>query len=88
MIEKSINTYAAAFAARVKGAVETYRDLYIVSYDYGLSPSVAYWQGEQSTPTNSIHFLHPDIRDDRIRQIKEQKDQELSYNQWSVSVSY
>lgn len=87
MNESDINTSAATFAAKVNGTLETYRDLHIVTFDFKQSPSVAYWLGQQAIPTEIMHFLKAEIRDDRIRQLKEQQDQKIQVRIWSVTIT-
>ena len=78
---------AAAFAAEVAGAVESYRGLHIVRFDYGRSPSVAYWLGQQAAPTDIMHFLQPAIREEAIRQLKQARDRKLATGRWVSSIT-
>lgn len=69
-----LNTHAETFAGRYNGSVEQYRGLHIVTYKYGSSPSLAYWDGRQKHPVKNIHFLYPTVRAFYIEKLKAEHD--------------
>lgn len=65
-MNKDTNIHAVKFAERVCGIVTPYRGLHLVTYNYGSSPSLAYWTEQQERCTQNLHFLNADIRDKHI----------------------
>jgi hypothetical protein len=48
-----------------------YRSLHLVTYDYGSSPSLAYWIGKQKRAAENLHFLSNGIRLKYIAELRQ-----------------
>ena len=70
-MNKHTNPRAALFAQRVRGSLECYRSLHLVTYDYGSSPSLAYWIGKQKRAAENLHFLSNGIRLKYIAELRQ-----------------
>ena len=70
-MNKYTNPRAELFTKRIRGTLESFRGLHLVTYNYGSSPSLAYWTGRQKKATKNIHFLSNDIRLKYIAELRQ-----------------
>ena len=75
----NINPYAEQFAHTVGGVLRFHHGLNLVLYDYGSSPSLAYWIGRQRKRTKDLHFLSPQVRESRIEELRRERTSHLLY---------
>lgn len=73
------NKHAIRFAERVKGSFTTFLGLSIVLYDYGSSPSLAYWKGRQRRYVKNLNFLSETMRTKHIDEIKKIQTEHLLF---------
>ena len=78
-MKTKINPHAAKFAEKMHGVIEQYYRLTFVLYDYGSSPSLAYWTGRQRQCTKNIHFIREHIRGMTVEHIKRQHIESLKF---------
>lgn len=69
-MKEKINLQAKQFAELIGGTLESYRDLHFVFYNYGSSPSLAYWVGKQKHPKNTFHFLDKRVREQSVEELR------------------
>ena len=58
-MKQTVNTFAQQFAELTGGILESHRNLHMVIYDYGSSPSLALWRGQRRQPDETRHFCTP-----------------------------
>lgn len=78
-MKQNINPYAEQFAHTVGGVLLFHHGLNLVLYDYGSSPSLAYWIGRQRKRTKDLHFLSPQARESRIEELRRERTSHLLY---------
>ena len=78
-MKQTVNTFARQFADRTGGILESCRNLHMVIYDYGSSPSLALWRGQRRQPDENLHFLHAHVRDQYAGELRRRQVRRLLY---------
>lgn len=78
-MKQTVNTFAQQFAELTSGILESHRNLHMVIYDYGSSPSLALWRGQRRQPDETRHFLYAHLRDQYADELRRKQVRHLLY---------
>lgn len=78
-MKQTVNTFAQQFAELTGGILESHRNLHMVIYDYGSSPSLALWRGQRRQPDETRHFLYAHVRDQYADELRRKQVRYLLY---------